>query len=97
MLSKKKLFGSHLLAQYPFETTVPTGHESRQTPLYLSLLAAHLSPVIQMLFFKSKPELQLVQKADDMHEKQFELQASQTLLAEFGYDPALHDETHDPC
>jgi hypothetical protein len=50
-----------------------------------------------MLFFKSKPELQLVQKADDMHEKQFELQASQTLLAEFGYDPALHDETHEPC
>lgn len=63
---------------------VPTGHESRQTPLYLSLLLAHLSPTTQMLLLRSKPDLQLVQKADDMHEKQFDEQASQTLVATFG-------------
>ena len=63
---------------------VPAGHESRQTPLYFNLLLAHLSPEIQMLFLRSKPELQLVQKADDMHEKQFDEQASQTLVAVFG-------------
>jgi len=32
-----------------------------------------------------------------MHEKQLELQDSQTLLTEFGYEPALHDETQEPC
>ena len=91
------MLGSHLLSQYPFDEMVPTGHESRHTPLYLSLLLAHRSPVTQMLFLRSNPELQLVQKADDMHEKQFDEQASQTLVAELGYEPALHVETHEPC
>jgi len=49
-----------------------------------------------MPLLTSNPELQDVQKVFDKHEKQLELQESQTLFWELGNVPTLHVLTQTP-
>ena len=75
---------------------VPIGQAWTQTPFNLYNPDAQLDPVIQMPLLTSNPELQDVQKVFDKHEKQLELQESQTLFWELGNVPTLHVLTQTP-